>query len=148
LREVKGRLKALEERRKAITGPMNAALRSVNDLFRPPREKLEALEGSLKAVIAGYLRRREAENAALLAAAATTEDEWAAAEALAEMRPPAEAPRGVTVRQVWRFEVTDPDAVPRELCSPDPKKIGALEPGTAVAGVRWFQEDVVSARAQ
>lgn len=46
-----------------------------------------------------------------------------------------------------KFLITDPDLVPREYCSPDPKKIGAVDPtSTAIPGVRFFQDDVVTSR--
>lgn len=45
------------------------------------------------------------------------------------------------------FLITDSDAVPREFCSPDPRKIGAVDPTvTSIPGVRFYQEPVVSSR--
>lgn len=145
LRRVKARYREIEDKRKEITVPLNAALRAVNDLFRPPRERFEALERMLKDKIAAYLREKSAANVAALQAVSVAATPAQATAALATVAPVA-PPVGVSVRHVWKFEVTDPDLVPRELCSPDPKKIGQLAPGTDVPGVRWFQEPVVSAR--
>jgi hypothetical protein len=146
LRDVKARYRAIEERRKEITGPLNAALKSVNDLFRPPREKFEALERVLKSKITAYLDQKARANTAALQAASVASTPEQAQQSLATVAPVA-PPEGVSVRHVWKFEVTDPDAVPRQYCSPDGKKIGAVDPTTtAIPGVRFFQEPVVSSR--
>lgn len=151
LREVKGKFKALEARRTEITGPLNAALRSVNDLFRPPKEKFEDLERLLKAKVAKYLELKRQANAtyAQLGAQAATPEQ---ATQILQQMVPVEPPRGVSVRSVWKFNVTDPDAVPRELCSPDVKKIGAAcqyapdgQP-LPIPGVQWFQDSSVTVR--
>ncbi len=155
LRDVKDRYRVLEEKRKEITVPLNAALRAVNNLFRPPREKFEALEHLLKGKITEYLARKAQENVAALQAAAVAKTSEEATEALATIAPVA-PPQGVSVRQVWKFEVTDPDLVPRHLCSPDMKKISdelgkkADKYGQPdlIPGVRVYQEAVVAARSR
>jgi hypothetical protein len=48
LKGIKAKAKTLEERRTAITGPLNAAVKAVNDLFRAPAEALTKAEGVLK----------------------------------------------------------------------------------------------------
>lgn len=146
LRDVKERYRTIEERRKEITGPLNQALRAVNDLFRPPRERFEQLEKLLKSKVAAYMKKKAEENAVALRAAAEAATPQAATEIIQHVAPVA-PPTGVSVRYVWRFEVTDPDAVPREYCSPDAKKIGSVDPtATSIPGVRFFQEPVVSSR--
>lgn len=46
-----------------------------------------------------------------------------------------------------KFVVEDESLVPRAFCSPDPKKIGTVDPtATAIPGVRFYQEPVVSSR--
>lgn len=58
---------------------------------------------------------------------------------------------GVSFRDEVKFEITDPDAVPRNLCCPDEKKIRnfvkAMGAATVVPGVRIWIEKVVSGRA-
>jgi colicin import membrane protein len=56
---IKGMQKTLEEKRTAITGPLNDALRKVNDLFRPPREMLEQAETLTKNQMLAYRREQE-----------------------------------------------------------------------------------------
>lgn len=145
LREVKDKHKAVEGRRKEITVPLNKALRGVNDLFRPALKALEEGEKMLKSKIVGYVERRDEERKAALLAASQTKDAAKATEALSKAEVTS-APEGVNIRYRWVFEVTDPDQVPRELCSPDPKKIGAMAAGTEIPGVVWKQEPLVTAR--
>lgn len=146
LREVKEQWKSIEARRKKITTPLNEALKQTNALFKPVLAALEEGEGILKDKIAAYLEGKERANALAVQAASEAETSEEAVEALATVSPVA-PPTGVSVRYVWRFEVTDPDLVPREYCSPDAKKIGVVDPtATQVPGVRFYQEPVVSSR--
>ena len=146
LRKVKEKSRELEDRRKEITGPMNQALRSVNDLFRQPKLRLDALEALLKEKIALFLRTRAEVNRQLIATAAVASTPQAASQSLAQVAPIA-PPTGVTVRKVWKFAIDNPDAVPREFCSPDPDKIKLVDPATThIPGVRFYQEDQVSSR--
>lgn len=56
---------------------------------------------------------------------------------------------GVSFRDEVKFEITDPDAVPRNMCVPDEKKIRnfvkAMGKATNIPGVRIWVEKVVSA---
>jgi len=48
LQEIKALQKVVEERRTAITGPLNLALKNVNDLFRAPADYLKQAEAAVK----------------------------------------------------------------------------------------------------
>lgn len=48
LRDIKARAKTIEDQRTGITGPINKALKAINDLFRPPSEALAEAERILK----------------------------------------------------------------------------------------------------
>lgn len=58
---------------------------------------------------------------------------------------------GVSFRDEVKFEITDPDAVPRNLCMPDEKRIRsfvkAMGASSVIPGVRVWIEKVVSGRA-
>lgn len=147
LQELKSVQHRVEMKRTEISGPLYRAHRAVNDLFRPALDALGRGEGVLKEKIADYLRAKEqANNAALQAAAKAPTPELAqqAIQAVAPVAPP----QGVSVRKVWRFSVEDASLVPREFCSPDAEKIkAAFDLGmTNIPGVKFFQEDVVTAR--
>lgn len=56
---IKRRSNMLEEQRTAITGPMNTALRAVNDLFRGPSDLLGRAEVALKSKMLTYQQEQE-----------------------------------------------------------------------------------------
>lgn len=59
LKAIKALQHEVEEQRSAITRPLNQAVRAINELFRPPREYLEAAERHLKRSIMQYTSARE-----------------------------------------------------------------------------------------
>jgi type IV secretory pathway VirB10-like protein len=87
LARVKGMQKKLEETRTGITGPMNAALKKVNDFFRAPGEKLAVIENTIKGKLGAYyeeqqrIQREEQRRADEAAATERRRAEAAAAEA-------------------------------------------------------------------
>lgn len=145
-REVKARWKALDNRRKEITGPLTNAIRSVNALFAPVLGSLAEAEAVLKAKLAAHTAAEaQARTQAMETQAAL---HGAGVLAVVPMSAPPEAP-GVNVRTVRRFEITDPDRVPRQFCSPDPERIRAhLEAGglEAIPGVRFYDDQIVTVR--
>ncbi|MFL5900988.1 MAG: hypothetical protein ACJ75S_07290 [Solirubrobacterales bacterium] len=59
LRNIKSKFKVLEERRKAITGPLDLAKKSVMDLFRAPLESLTEAENIIKKSMLTYSQEQE-----------------------------------------------------------------------------------------
>lgn len=59
LMNIKGLQKTVEEKRTTITGPLNAALRAVNDLFRAPAEFLKQAEAACKRSMITYTTEQE-----------------------------------------------------------------------------------------
>lgn len=153
LREVKAEQSLVEGERKKITKPLNDAAKATNALFKPVLTALEEAESALKGKIAGYMAAKQSANVAALQAASTAPTAMAAAQSM-DLYAPVAAPQGISVRQVTKFEVTDPDLVPRHLCSPDMQKISTeLQKKSdkygqpdLIPGVRVFQEPVVSSR--
>lgn len=149
-KEIKGQHDELETQRKTITKPLNDAKKATDALFKPALDALKQAEQILKSKLAAYAKEKEQRNVAALEQARQAPTAQGAQQAIARVAPVV-APQGVSVRQVWKFTVTDENAVPRELCSPDPKKIAAAfqvvngQP-VPVPGVRWYQEDSVTVR--
>ncbi len=56
---VKGRINKLEDTRTGITGPMNKALKAINDLFRGPMETLKLAESRIKQSMITYYDEQE-----------------------------------------------------------------------------------------
>lgn len=77
LKMVKGLQKEVEDKRTSITGPLNQAVKAVNDLFRAPKEYLDRAESMLKRAMVSW----------------TTEQERIAAEARAQAEAKARAER-------------------------------------------------------
>lgn len=95
LQQIKTLQKGVEKQRTDITGPMNAALKAVNALFKAPSDWLDQAEAVLKRSMLGYqqaeeAKRREAQRIAE-AAAAAERARIAAAAAAAEAAARAEA---------------------------------------------------------
>lgn len=213
LKQIKGAMKRLDDLRKGMTRPLDAAKKAIMDFFRGPEEKLTRAESGIKRAMIAFsdeqerIRREEqrkaeetarkererieaqareaerkaqekaaadrraadeaaaagraAEAAKLRAAAVATEEKAAAkAEALAVQASTVVAPvihrepprvSGINTREVWKFEVTDPAAVPREYLSVDESKIrrvvGALKGDTKIAGVRVYSERALASGA-
>lgn len=127
----------IDDRRKAFTAPLHDVKTRIDALFKPAHDAAAALEAAYRRAMNAYETAREdARREAMRAAAAQ-------APAAPILPPP--AVEGVRARRVWKFEIFDPDAVPRDLCSPDPGKIGARGPGE-VPGVRWWEESAVTVR--
>jgi hypothetical protein len=148
--EIKQNWASIEEQRKKITTPLLEAKRQTDAVFKPALDALAEEERLLKDKLAAYMQMKEQRNVAALAEAKQAPTVQDAQQAIARVAPVA-TPQGMSVRHVWKFEITDESIVPRELCSPDPKKIGAAfqvvngQP-VPVPGVRWYQDTSVSVR--
>lgn len=59
VRGIKARREALEEKRKSIVGPMNEAVKRVNDLFRQPIANLDEAERLIKKTVTDFDIERE-----------------------------------------------------------------------------------------
>lgn len=59
LKRVKALQKEVDEKRTGITGPLNKAVKAVNDLFRAPKEYLEKAEATLKRAMVTYTTEQE-----------------------------------------------------------------------------------------
>lgn len=59
LTPIKAKRKALEERRLEIVGPINQAVKSVNDLFREPIAICDAAEALIKSSMIGWVRHKD-----------------------------------------------------------------------------------------
>jgi hypothetical protein len=157
LQAIKAQWSTLEEKRTAVTGPLNEALRTVNDWFRPVQGPLKAAETMLKEKISSYVLARKAANeAAMLAASAAAQagDGAAAMMHVGSIAEPAKV-AGISVKEIWDFEVVNIDEVPMAWLTIDRPKLGLVlsqadKTKTAPApipGLRFFLKGQVTARA-
>lgn len=163
LKDIKAKRNQLDTLRKSMTQPLDESKEKIMDFFRQPLDWLDDAEAALKRGMLTYKQDQERK--------ARAEREKAAAEArrIAEEAkaknpdapPPVviaapvvtkEAPKvsGVSTREVWKFRVTDPAAVPREYLVIDEPKLGAMARATkgtvTVPGVEFYSEEVMAAR--
>lgn len=59
LKAIKSKAKTIEDQRTSITGPINKALKAVNDLFRGPSDYLAQAEKIIKTKMIGYTTEQE-----------------------------------------------------------------------------------------
>lgn len=152
VKDVSAKYKALEELRKSLTKPILESKANVDNRFKPVLGALEALEKLLKDKIAGYtLAQQKARVEVMQASAALYQ---AGGTPTAIIPEPAQA-KGITVRELWDFEVVDENALPREYMTPDPKKIRKAiwyadtpkTPPRPIPGVRFFLKSSVTVRS-
>lgn len=134
---VKAKHKAFEERRTAITKPILAAKREVDALFSPVLKPLETAEGILKEKVGAYAIAREQERRQLMASGETNPAALA----------PVELVVGVSVKELWDFEVLDAGAVPRRYLTVDRAQV-LMSLGEDIPGIRFFKRGQVAVRVK
>lgn len=162
LKEIKARRKAIEDKRVEITKPMDQAKKAAMDFFRLPIDLLDDAEDAIKrAMLTWKSEQDRKEREAREAQAAEARRIQAEAKAKNPDQPPpvvvmppvptVAAPKmaGISTRKIWKFDVTDPAAVPREYLVIDDAKLGAMARATkgtvAVPGVRFYEEETMAA---
>lgn len=151
LADVKGKNNRLEEMKHTATKPMNEALKAVRSWFAPAQNHYAEAEVILKNKIAAYHREIEVKRAAAIAKIDDAADSPTITIALAELGQ-AQKPvtQGVSVTEVWDFEIVNASLLPREFLMPDEKKIKAASVGAGleIPGVRRFKKSRVASRAK
>jgi hypothetical protein len=155
LKDIKRQAKELKNARTEITGPMNQALEATRKLFRAPLKVLDKAERLLKSKMADYTTRLEEEREQALAeagAASLEGDEDTAVYAMqAAAKAKAPTVAGISMQDVWDYEIEDFDKVPREfLCVDDDLVKAAIKEhksATNIPGIRVFSKKSVRARA-
>lgn len=173
-KDTKARLRMLQSGYEQHATPLNVALRSVREVWKPAIDVVEQ-EDALRARTMGeYQSRKLAEQRKLQAAAdeqarkqrAALENRAAKAEASGKLDKAADlahqadavvAPvvrtnppkiSGQSVREVWSFQIEDASQIPREYLLPDTAKLGqfarAMKADAKVPGVRFYSETRVA----
>lgn len=133
LQQIKRLQKSIEGQRLELTAPLNAVVKRINDLFRPPKDWLDEAERMLKGAIIGYDQaqaekaaeeqrqrddavRAERERLAAVAEKAREAGRVEEAQAMAQVAemviaPPVTVPvqktAGISTRSNWTAEVVD-----------------------------------------
>lgn len=152
--------KALEERRKEYTSPVNAYLKQVNDAFKLFTAPLEQADTITRTKIMGYRREqerkaREAEEINRLRMEAARREMELKGELTEDVKlveappaPPAHVRADIGdlgTMKVWKFEVEDFAKLPDEYKEVDAVKLGKVVRAGLhnIPGVRVWQEETL-----
>ncbi len=114
----------LETKRREITDPMNAALKKVNQLFKPVVEYLDSCEKALKGSLSKFLLAQQAaQDEALAKVAQAPAVVGAETLAVAHGVENIQAPATVSTRRIWRVVKIDTSRLPQEYFIPDTDRI-------------------------
>jgi len=147
--------KLIKNRKEAITKPMNEALKSARELFRPIEEQFESAQHTIEGKLLTYKRKVDDEaRAKELDLAKKVEEGKITVESAAKKMDKVErvdatvqGNKGSTfqVRKVKDFEVIDRDLVPDEYWQLDMVSVrrDALA-GKEIPGVRVFEKEIAA----
>jgi hypothetical protein len=156
LKSIKGFLQRIEAARTRITKPLNEALREINGQAKATAAPFLESEQRIKSAMIAYsneqdrMRREEQRKLDEKAESDRRRLLEAASQVIAPVAQVA-APKiaGISIPEVWDFEITDEDLVPREYCEVSTKRIRsqvmATKGLTQIAGVRVFKTKRISA---
>lgn len=175
LKSVKSAHKQIEDLKMSMTRPLDDSKKRIMDFFRKPLDILINAETILKRGILFYQQAQEAariEQERRLQAEAEKKRQEAlkkAEEARAKgqevkaekyenkangiiaptLSPTVKKVVGVNTKLVWKFEVADEKAIPREYLIPDLVKIGKVVRATRntlpIPGIRIYAEETIAA---
>jgi hypothetical protein len=149
LNDIKDRLQKLRAAEEYMTQDFVKGIDKIRALMRPAFEAANRATALWKRKLIDSKQRRElaAANAAREVQAAIARGDQKAAQAAVIRIQPVEKAQGVTMRKIWKFEVTDPQAVPRAYLTPNEGLIRADMQASVKAGkdpeipgVRFWQE--------
>lgn len=146
LRRIKRLQKEVEEKRTGITGPLNQAVKAVNDLFRAPKEYLDKAEATLKRSMVAW--SAEQERIAMEARRKAEEEARAERERLAAIeRDKAEAARRAELEAQQAAEQGDREALEKAQAEARAARAEAAQLAATAAVVMVAPEVEAPARA-
>lgn len=174
LREIKTQWSKIEEKRKELIKPSQLAVKQLNDFFGVPLNNLKSAENLIKQALIRYSDEKEKERlreerrlrdqaekeAAKLEKKAEKQEANGNIEKAKETRLDAksipvpvvaskiEKVKGVSFKEIWKFEIIDVDKLPRKYLLPDLKTLGEIARSTkgkvSIPGVRFYSDKTVA----
>lgn len=154
VRTVRSMRAKIDAERKRIGDPFRSFVENVNGLFRPALDACDEMANVLRDRIAAHVSARDKASREAMALSAATVAGGMVPTAL--QPPPVDRVAArVSVRERWVGDVTDPEQVPRYLCSPDLAKIAGIcaghdanpdVPPPAVPGIAFRREASATVR--
>lgn len=156
LADAKGHWQRLEKMKKGATKPMNEALKQVRGWFKPAQDFYADCEVTLKAKLATYHESQETARRAALAEAGAAAQGGTASEVVTALKKLGDAEEpdvgGLSYRESWGFEVTDPRFIPREflMVNEEALRLHAVKhkENADVPGVRFFKKTTVASKSR
>lgn len=145
LKNIKGTLKMIEDKRKEITAPLNASIKTVNEMFKRLAEPFQSADNEVRRKILEF-RQAEEEKARKLTEKREAVQEQREAKGLPTKAVEPVAAKVAAVTQTakrWTFQVIDEKKVPREyLCVDEGAIRQAVRNGVReILGVEIYQEE-------
>jgi len=174
LREIKTKWSQIEEKRKELIKPSQLAVKQLNDFFGVPLNNLKSAENLIKQALIRYsdekekerfleerrLREQAEKEAAKLEKKADKQEAKGNIEKAKETRLDAmaipvpvvaskiEKVKGVSFKEIWKFEIIDEIKLPRKYLLPDLKTLGELARSSkgkiSIPGVRFYSDKTVA----
>lgn len=147
--------KEVEAKRKAVTGPINQALKEVNSWFKPVGIRLTQAKNGLKHKMLAYRAEvdRKTKEAAKVAAEAAQAGRFDIVQQQAAAMTVAPSAVNTTVRKTWNFRVDNLAALPVEYHLPNEREIrramrSMVDRGQTpeLPGVTFYQEEGLAVR--
>jgi len=157
LAETKGNFKRLDDKRKEITQPINAALKATNALFKPALDFYKRCETLIKnKMLKANAHAQQAAQAALAeaGAAAAEGDTEAVSTAIVAHDDAVNLPAadGIQYRSTWKFNIVDELKIPREFMTPDLKLIEGhvrhKKNATVIPGIEVYEDQSVASASK
>lgn len=157
LSELKAVGSKITARKEEITKPLNQALKSARELFRPVEDQFARAEGVIKTKLLDYKRMKDEEARKEEARIAARVEKGTmrldtAEKKLDAVEKVSTTTKGnvgeVQIRKVKKFRIVDEAALPRQYLVPDLVAIrqDAVIKGIAIPGVEVYEEEQVAAR--
>lgn len=150
------RLKRVEELRKSFVAPLNDHVKMINNMFKMQSEPLEKMLAGVKRLLSDFYleeqRKADIEDERkrkIREAANAKREEKGQSEIIIPVAQVARVDSTLktstgksTATKVWQFEIINEDAIPREFCISDDRKIReAIKNGAReIAGVRVYED--------
>ena len=136
-------VKISEAKRKEIVDPLNKAVKSVNALFKPFTEKIEALEANVKQNMIAFHDKQEKKSIAL---EERFNEKGGKLSTLLEKQSDLQVvSKAASVRMLQTLNIIDESLIPRAYMMPDETKImQALQDGIAVKGCEIIMKKSVA----
>jgi hypothetical protein len=139
-----------EKLRKQFAKPFQDFAKKIKKTSDEARQILELEKQRLKNLMAGYLKAEEEKREQAFMESISSESFFSDTPEPAVIIPEEPVKLMTSSRKVWKFEIIEPELVPRNFCSPDESKIRAYlkenKDGANMPGVRFFEELTVQSR--